>query len=73
MGTLKAFKADLRKCARLYLWCVWQREDGDYIEISKAGFLRGINADTPNDGAHGGRMDATPIDYRWEGCDIYVG
>lgn len=72
MGTLKELKSAIRACQTLYVWCNWQKDDGDYIEVPKAKFLRSINADTPNDGAHGGRMDETPAAFRIEDNDVYI-
>lgn len=72
MKTLKELKAALKTCKTLYVWCNWQVEEGDYIEASKPKFLRSIGADTPNDGAHDGLHDNTPINFRVESEEIYV-
>lgn len=72
LRTLGEFKKALKDCETLFVWVNWQGDDGDYIEVPKSKFLRSINADTPSDGAHGGRMDETPIDYRVDATSIYV-
>ena len=72
LRTLGEFKKALKDCSVLYVWVNWQGEEGDYIEVPKSKFLKSIGADVPNDGAHGGPMDATPISYRVDATTIYV-
>lgn len=72
LSTLGRLKEAIKECKKLYVWCNWQGDDGDYIEVSKAAFLRSINANTPNDGAHGGRIDETQADFRVEQDCVYV-
>ena len=72
LRTLGEFKKALKDCSTLYVWVNWQGDEGDYIEVPKSKFLKSIGADVPNDGAHGGPMDATPISYRVDATTIYV-
>lgn len=72
--TLRELKIALKVAKNVYVWCNWTQDDGDYIEVTKRGFLRSIGADTPNDGAHGGKHDSTPVAFRIEdnGTSIYI-
>lgn len=71
--TIGQLKSAFKSCAKCFVWVCWNGEDGDYVEVSKASFLRSIGADTPNDGAYGGINDSTFInaDCRDDGC-VYV-
>lgn len=72
LTTLGELKATIRRAKTLYVWVNWQGDDGDYIAVSKAAFLRGIGADSPFDGAHGGRHDGTHVRAREDDGDVYV-
>jgi hypothetical protein len=72
LRTLGKLKQALKTARAVYVWCNWQGDEGDYIAVSKIGFLRSIGADTPNDGAHGGRGDWTPVRAELRGDQIYI-
>ncbi len=72
MQTLKELKLAIKTATRVFVWCNWMIEDGDYVETTKPKLLRAIGADTRNDGAHGGRTDTTPCRFRVEDGDLYL-
>lgn len=69
-ATLKTFLAFANDAGN---WCSWERKDGSYVKVSKREFLKNIGADTPNDGAHGGRADHTPVHAKIEDDEVHVG
>lgn len=79
LRTLGELKAAIRTAKVVYVWVNWEGEDGDYIAITKASFLRGIGADTPaeydaegNPTGHGGKMDHTACRAELRGDEVYV-
>jgi hypothetical protein len=74
LATLGELKAAIRKAGAVYVWCNWEGDDGDYIEVRKAAFLRSIGADSPfEESGDGGRPDWTPVHAELRGNEVYVG
>ena len=73
LSTLGEFKRALRQHKLpLYVWCAWEGDDGDYIEVSRAAFLRGIGAAVSFD--RGGKCDGHQIHFDVRpGDGIYIG
>jgi hypothetical protein len=53
-------KKAIKKAKNVYVWANVWGDEGEYLKITKKDLLRSMNADTPNDGAYGGRPDETP-------------
>jgi len=72
--TLGELKRKLKVAKKVCVWVEWEPREGDYIEVPKQKFLKSIGADTPNDGAHGGRHDTTSVKAKLgDNNVIYVG
>ena len=69
---LGELKQAMKKAKAVFVWCNWNDDDGDYIPVTKSAFLRAVGADTPNDGAHGGRCNGTVIRAELRGDELYV-
>jgi hypothetical protein len=64
--TTGELKTAVRQAKEVFVWVNCFGDDGEYIRVTKTALLVGMGIDTPNDGAHGGRMDETPCRARLE-------
>ena len=72
MSTLGELKKAIKDTNTVWVWCNWQGDDGDYIEVNKKKFLKSIGADTPYDGAHGGKHDNTQARFHVRDGEVFV-
>lgn len=71
---LGKLKQAIASAKRVFVWVNIWGDDGEMVEVQKTKLLKAMNADTPNDGAHGGRGDWTPVcsfDLREDG-DLWI-
>lgn len=73
VATLGEVKALFRsgRIRKVFVWCNWQGDDGDYIEVTKSAFLRSIGADVAfhRDGRHPDTEIKAEIRY---GDELYI-